>query len=245
MIELRHVSKAFGPLQVIRDLSLTIGKGERLCIIGKSGTGKSVLMKLITGLLAVDEGEIWINGENVTHYSQRQWNQLMHHFGVVFQGSALFDSLTVEENVGIRLFEDRKAKPEEIRQRVSEALRLVGLKPEEILQKYPSSLSGGMRKRVGVARAIIHRPEYVFYDEPTTGLDPINSEVIDELISSLSNDPDRTSILITHDMYTVKHIATKVLMIHEAELRFWGTPEALFSSTDPVILSFLKRTHFD
>lgn len=244
MIELRNVSKSFGALQVIKDLSLSIGKGERLCVIGKSGTGKSVLMKLITGLLPSDSGEIWIEGENVTQYDQQQWNKLMHHFGVVFQGSALFDSLTVEENVGIRLFEERKLKPAQIREQVSDALEKVGLKPNEILHKYPAALSGGMRKRVGVARAIIHRPAYVFYDEPTTGLDPINSEVIDELIESLSHDPERTSILITHDMYTVKHIATRVLMIHEAELRFLGTPEELFASNDPVIQHFLKRTHF-
>lgn len=201
-------------------------------------------MKLITGLLPPDSGEIWIEGVNVTEFNQQKWNRLMHHFGVVFQGSALFDSLTVEENVGIRLFEERKLKPAQIRAQVAEALEKVGLKPEEILQKYPSALSGGMRKRVGVARAIIHRPAYVFYDEPTTGLDPINSEVIDELIESLSRDPDRTSILITHDMYTVKHIATRVMMLHDAELRFLGTPEELFASQDPVIQLFLKRTQF-
>lgn len=245
MIELRNVTKHFGKLEVLNDLSLTIGKGERLCVIGKSGTGKSVLMKLVTGLLNADGGNILIEGEEVTNFRPEEWNHLMKHFGVVFQGSALFDSLTVEENVGIRLIEERILPPEQIRMQVADALSQVGLKPLEVLEKYPSELSGGMRKRVAVARAIVHKPAYVFYDEPTTGLDPINSQLIDDLVESLSTEPDRTSILITHDMYTVKHIATRVAMIHETRLHFVGTPTEFFASEDVVIREFLRRTKFE
>jgi phospholipid/cholesterol/gamma-HCH transport system ATP-binding protein len=161
---------------------------------------------------------------------------------VVFQGAALFDSLTVLENVGIRLFEERKLKASKIREMAAEAVKQVGLDPDSVLQKYPSELSGGMQKRVGIARAVVHSPKVVFYDEPTTGLDPVNSSLIDDLMELLSQQEGRTSIIITHDMYTVKTIATKVAFLHDRHLHFLGTPEEMFASSDVEIRKFLDRS---
>lgn len=242
MIELRNVSKAFGSQQVLQDISFQIRPGEKLCIIGQSGSGKSVLMKIITGLLTADSGEVLIEGRDVKSLDRRGWNELLQNFGVVFQGSALFDSLDVYENVAIRLIEERKTPVAEIRRRVEEALRAVGLQPAEMMHKFPAELSGGMQKRVAVARAIIHLPTYVFYDEPTTGLDPLSSEKVDELIESLSTEKNRTSIIITHDLATVKKIATHVLMIHECRLHFNGSAADLFASQDAVVRRFLERS---
>lgn len=242
MIELRGVWKGFGGQSILEDISMTIGEGERVCIIGKSGSGKSVSMKIMTGLLKADKGEVWINGENASAFRNKDWSRILPHFGVVFQGAALFDSLSVLENVGIRLYEERILKPAQIRDMAAEAVRQVGLDPDSVLKKYPSELSGGMQKRVGVARAIVHSPKVVFYDEPTTGLDPVNSGLIDDLMELLSREEGRTSIIITHDMYTVKTIATKVAFIHNRRLHFLGTPEEMFASTDVEIRKFLDRS---
>lgn len=244
MISVSHVSKRFGEQVVLRDVSLDIGEGEKVAFIGQSGIGKSVLMKLIVGLLQPDEGRIEIGGEDISRFHKKDWNRVLTRFGVVFQGAALFDSLTVRENVGIRLIEERKVSAAEIENRVSAALASVGLNPAEVLNKYPSELSGGMQKRVGIARAIVHKPDVVFYDEPTTGLDPVNSEKIDQLIQTLAGEKGRTSVIITHDLYTVKKIASKVAMLHDGNIHFLGSPDALFASTDPVIVDFLRRTHF-
>ncbi|MEM7038971.1 MAG: ATP-binding cassette domain-containing protein [Bacteroidota bacterium] len=211
-------------------------------MIGKSGCGKSVTMKLITGILSPDKGQVLIDGEDVSGFRQRDWNRVLRQVGVVFQGAALFDSLSVLENVGIRLFEEKKLERAEIERMAAESLSQVGLNPSEVLRKFPSELSGGMQKRVGIARAIIHEPKYVFYDEPTTGLDPVNSSLIDELIDSLSKTSDRTSIVITHDMYTVKTIATKVAFLHNKRLHFFGTPAEMFDSDDVEIQKFLARS---
>ncbi|MEM0996026.1 MAG: ATP-binding cassette domain-containing protein [Bacteroidota bacterium] len=241
MIELRGVWKGFGRQQILEDISFSVGEGERVCIIGQSGSGKSVTMKIMTGLLKADRGEVWINGENVTRFRNRDWTRVLPQFGVVFQGAALFDSLTVLENVGIRLIEERTHNIADIRQKAAQALEQVGLSPDTVLEKYPAELSGGMQKRVGIARAIVHSPKVVFYDEPTTGLDPVNSSRIDDLMTQLSQQPGRTSVIITHDMYTVKTIATRVAFIHNRRLHFWGTPENMFQSSDPEIQAFLAR----
>lgn len=211
-----------------------------MCIVGKSGSGKSVLMKLMIGLLELEEGEVKFDERSVREFRDRDWKELMQEVGVVFQHAALFDSLDVLENVGIRLFEERKAKPEEIRKIVLQALEAVGL-AEETLHKFPSELSGGMQKRVGIARAVIHHPKYLFYDEPTTGLDPLTAETIDDLITTQAEEPGRTSIIITHDLATVRDIASKVAMIHEKKLHFFGTPDEFFDSEDPIIKRFLRR----
>ncbi len=242
MIELKSVSKSFGNQVVLKDISFKIQDGERLCIIGQSGCGKSVLLKLITGLLPVDSGQILIDGRDITHFGAKDWNKLLLDFGVVFQGAALFDSLSVYENVGIRMIEERELKAAAIRERVAESLGMVGLNAGEIMQKFPAALSGGMQKRVGIARAIVNKPRYIFYDEPTTGLDPVNSGRIDELMQTLATEQGRTSIIITHDMYTVKTIATQVAFIHDRTLHFHGTPEQLSTSQDPEIQKFLARS---
>ena len=241
MIELRAVWKGFGNQSILEDINLSIADGERLCVIGQSGIGKSVMLKLITGLLTVDHGEIWIDGKDVTRFQEKDWNKLLLSFGVVFQSAALFDSLSVYENVGIRLIEERTVKLAEIKERVAESLLRVGLDPAEVMHKFPAELSGGMQKRVGVARAIVNRPKYIFYDEPTTGLDPVNSGRIDDLMQTLAAEHGRTSIIITHDMYTVKTIATKVAFIHDRKLHFHGTPAELMASDDLEIKRFLAR----
>ena len=240
MIRLEGINKSFGSNHVLQDISFEIEDGDRLCIIGKSGSGKSVCMKLITGLLPLDDGEIYIDEERIRSFEIGDWNKLMQKVGVVFQGAALFDSLTVLENVGIRMIEDRSYSKDEIREMVLESLESVGL-DETSLHKYPAELSGGMRKRVGIARAVLHNPQFLFFDEPTTGLDPLTSETIDELIDKQTAQEDRTSVIITHDLATVRGIATKVAMIHDKQLYYFGTPDEFFNSDDKVIRAFIKR----
>lgn len=241
MIEFKSVSKKFGDQPILEDVSFQINEGEKWCVIGQSGSGKSVTMKLMTGLLKPDSGQVIINGEDTTRFSTKDWARVLTDVGVVFQGAALFSGISIFENVAIRLLEERKIAAPEIKSLAKEALMAVGLKPEEVLSKYPSELSGGMQKRVGVARAIIHRPKILFYDEPTTGLDPISAGKVDELIDELAKTPGRTSIIITHDMYMVKTIASRVLFIHDRKIHFCGTPEQLMGSQDPVIQAFLMR----
>ncbi len=242
MIELQGVWKGFGKQQVLEDISLTAGAGDRLCIIGQSGSGKSVAMKIMIGILKADKGRLIVDGVDATQFRPKDWTKLLVNFGVVFQGAALFDSLNVLENVGLRLFEERKLSRKMIEDMARLSISQVGLDPGTVLEKYPSELSGGMKKRVGIARAIIHKPNHVFYDEPTTGLDPLNSSLIDNLIHRLSLEEGRTSIIITHDMYTVKTIATKVAYIHNCRLHFFGTPEELVASEDPDVKAFLSRS---
>lgn len=219
---------------------MVIPTGSRLCVVGSSGAGKSVLSRLIMGLEKPDSGEIYIDEEAISSLNQKDWRRILDEFGVVFQGAALFDSLNVLENVGLKLFENREGTRSQIRDRVVEALAQVNLSAE-ILPKYPGQLSGGMRKRVGIARAIIHDPVYIVYDEPTTGLDPISADTIDALIESLAKKPGRTSIIITHDMATVKNIATQVAMIYRHQLLFEGTPAQFMASEDPSVRAFLAR----
>jgi phospholipid/cholesterol/gamma-HCH transport system ATP-binding protein len=240
MIEFQGVGKSFGGQQVLRGISCIIPDGAKACIIGGSGSGKSVMMKLLLGLEHPDAGSIRIDGADIGAFRPADWGRTLAQFGVVFQGAALFDSLTVLENVGIRLYESGSASPQAIRAAVLGALEQVGL-GEAQLHKYPSELSGGMRKRVGIARAILQRPRYLIYDEPTTGLDPVSSLLIDRLMQELAREPHRTSIIITHDMATVELLADLVIMIANHTLHFTGPPEALFASDDPVIRNFLAR----
>ena len=240
MISVQNISKSFGTHQILHQINLEIPDDAHLGLVGGSGSGKSVLMKLLLGLEQADEGEIYIDGEPVSQFTPKSWPRVLNRFGVVFQGAALFDSLTILENVGIKLYENREGTPGEIEARVVEALRKVNLGPE-ILHKYPAQLSGGMRKRVGISRAIIHDPTYIIYDEPTTGLDPVSSDIIDELIYDLASTAGKTSIIITHDMNTVKRIATQVAMIHQRELLFNGTKDDFLASDHPSIRAFLAR----
>jgi phospholipid/cholesterol/gamma-HCH transport system ATP-binding protein len=241
MIEIRNLHKSFGSNKVLQGVDLDIDTGETLVIIGRSGCGKSVLIKHIVGLLYPDDGYVKVGGQRVDEMSMKELYELRIKFGFLFQGSALFDSMTVEENISLPLVESKtKFSIAEMNKMVSEKLEMVGMSGVQKLK--PAELSGGMKKRVGLARALITDPDYIFYDEPTTGLDPIMSDSIDELIKELTDKLNSTSIVVTHDMYSVKNVADRVAMMHEGKIHFSGTPSELLSSKDPIIKEFIKRT---
>ena len=241
MIEINNLHKSFGSNKVLSGVNLNINDGETIAIIGKSGCGKSVLIKHIVGLLYPDSGFVKVDGRKVDDLEMKELYELRKRFGFLFQGAALFDSMTVEENVGLSLVESQhNYSKAEISSIVEEKLELVGLPGTQNLK--PSELSGGMKKRVGLARALVTNPGYILYDEPTTGLDPIMSDSIDNLIKELSDKLKVTSVVVTHDMYSVKNIADKVAMMHEGVVRFTGTPKELVESEDSVIIDFIKRT---
>lgn len=223
---------------MLRGVDLTINKGETAVIIGRSGCGKSVLLKLIMGLMKPDAGKILVNGDDITSLNDSQLNKRRQRFGMLFQASALFDSMTVDENVGLGLREHTKLPEKEVRQKVEEKLKMVGLSAVEQLK--PAELSGGMKKRVGLARAIAMEPEYVFYDEPTTGLDPIMADVINELIISLRNTLSITSIAVTHDIVSAYKIADRIAMLYEGKIVFVGTPEEVKNTDNPVVRQFIE-----
>ncbi len=238
IIEARDVKKSFGGIPVLQGVSFSIERGEAVTIIGASGGGKSVLLKHIVGLLTPDEGEIFIGGTDIACLDERQLLPVRRQFGMLFQGAALFDSLNVEENIAFVLNREKKYSPKEIACRVDEVLDMVGL--EGIQKKWPSELSGGMRKRVGLARAIIYRPDIVLYDEPTTGLDPIASDAIDRLIIRVVQKLKVTSIAVTHDMRSARRIGKRILMLYQGRIYADKTPEELFRSEDPVIHQFVN-----
>ncbi|KAB2908291.1 MAG: ABC transporter ATP-binding protein [Ignavibacteriales bacterium] len=241
MIVIDNIYKSFNHNQVLRGLSLTINKGEALAVIGRSGCGKSVLLKHIIGLLKPDSGTVTVEGSDIGKIKQKELYQLRKKFGFLFQGAALFDSMTVGENVALPLIEgDEKISQTEIDRTVAEKLELVGLPGIENLK--PAELSGGMKKRVGLARALVTQPEYILYDEPTTGLDPIMSQSIDNLIKDLSIKLNVTAIVVTHDMISVNIVAERVAMLHEGKTYFTGSPEELLNSEDEVIQDFIART---
>jgi phospholipid/cholesterol/gamma-HCH transport system ATP-binding protein len=241
MIEIKNLHKSFGSNKVLQGVNLDIDTGETLVIIGRSGCGKSVLIKHIVGLLYPDEGHVKVEGKTVDEMNMKELYELRTKFGFLFQGSALFDSMTVEENISLPLEESKKKfSNSEIEKKVAEKLEMVGMSGVQKLK--PAELSGGMRKRVGLARALITEPDYIFYDEPTTGLDPIMSDSIDELIKELTDKLNSTSIVVTHDMYSVKNVADRVAMMHEGKIHFSGTPTELLSSKDPIIKEFIQRT---
>ncbi len=240
MIEFVDVSKWFGETKVFHHLNLRIPLGSKLCIIGGSGAGKSVLTKLIVGLESPDSGDIRIEGQSISGFLGGDWSRLLDRFGVVFQGNALFDSLSIRDNIGLKLDENRAIPPTEVDRAVSEALRQVGL-DDTLLTQYPENLSGGMQKRVGIARAIVHRPSYLIYDEPTSGLDPINADRIDALIAELGKEPGRTSIVITHDMQSVRQLADQVLFLHGGGVYYHGELNPFLEASDPVIRAFMWR----
>ncbi|GIK59950.1 MAG: ABC transporter ATP-binding protein [Ignavibacteriota bacterium] len=241
MIEIRNLHKSFGSNKVLRGVDLDIGTGETLVIIGRSGCGKSVLIKHIVGLLYPDEGYVKVQGRKVDEMSLNELYTLRSRFGFLFQSSALFDSMTVEENIALPLVESgRKFTTAELEKKVSEKLEMVGMTGVQKLK--PAELSGGMKKRVGLARALITEPDYIFYDEPTTGLDPIMSDSIDELIKDLTDKLNVTSVVVTHDMYSVKNVANRVAMMHDGKIYFTGTPQELVSTNDRTIKEFIQRT---
>jgi len=241
MIEIKDLHKSFGSKKVLQGVNLTIEKGETLVVIGRSGCGKSVLIKHIVGLLQPDSGFVKVEGKIVGDLEEKDLYELRKNFGFLFQGAALFDSMTVEENVGLPLVESNiKHSKDEIKKIVEEKLELVGL--DGILNLKPSELSGGMKKRVALARALVTNPAYILYDEPTTGLDPIMSDSIDQLIKDLSEKLNVTSVVVTHDMYSVKNVANKVAMMNDGVIYFTGKPEELINSSDKVIEDFIRRT---
>ena len=237
MIEVRNLKKNFGPNPVLNGVSFGIEKGESLVIIGRSGSGKSVLLKHLIGLLKPDAGQVLIEGEDITVMNERELLRVRHRFGMVFQGAALFDSMNVAENVGFAFRRDRRLTEKEITRKVSESLEMVDLPGIEY--KNPSELSGGMRKRVGLARAIVYEPEIVLYDEPTTGLDPIVSDSIDQLMMRVRDRLRVTTVVVTHDMRTARRVGQRILMLHDKTIYATGTPEDIFGSQDPVVKQFI------
>jgi len=241
MIEIKNLHKSFGNNNVLRGVNLTIETGETIVIIGKSGCGKSVLLKHIVGLIVPDSGFIKVEDQTVNELNIKDLYKLRKKFGFLFQGAALFDSMTVEENISLALNEsDNGYTIQEINKLVTEKLEMVELPGTQNLK--PAELSGGMKKRVGLARALITNPDYILYDEPTTGLDPIMADSIDILIKDLTEKLNVTSIVVTHDMYSVKNVANKVAMMNDGKIYFIGSQEDLINSDDPVIQEFIKRT---
>lgn len=238
LIEFRGIQKAFGPKIVYRDLNLDVNKGESLTIIGGSGQGKSVMLKLLIGLLKADAGSIKYDGQEVTTLGEHDLAQTRRRIGMLFQGAALFDSLSVRENVAYGLREHGSPSEQEIDRIVAESLSFVGLPGIEHM--WPADLSGGMKKRVGLARSIAVRPEVLLYDEPTTGLDPINTTRINRLIVHLKNTLNITSVVVTHDMSSAFAISDRITMIHDGRVVFTGTPDEIRASTEPRVRDFIE-----
>jgi phospholipid/cholesterol/gamma-HCH transport system ATP-binding protein len=238
VIQLKDVHKAFGPKRVLDGFTLDVPEGETTVIIGYSGTGKSVAIKHIVGLLEPDSGEVWVDGLNVPELSRRELYALRARIGYVFQFAALFDSYTIGENVAMGLRKQGELTEREIVQRVEEALDLVDL--PGVQDRFPAELSGGMRKRVGIARAIALRPKYILYDEPTTGLDPVTSAVIDQLMVRMRDRLGVTSIVITHDMRSAYTVGTRIAMLYEGRIRQVGSVEEIQHTTDPVVRQFIE-----
>ena len=247
LIELHRVSKRFGSHSILRDVTLRVRRAETLVIIGESGCGKSVTMKLMMDLMQPTSGDVLWDGRAVRSRSDREIASERLRFGYVFQMAALFDSMTVLENVAFGLRQNRRLPDDQVRQTVVDRLRDVGL-PSEVCQKKPAELSGGMRKRVGLARALAMDPEVVLYDEPTTGLDPIMSDVINELILQTRTQRNVTSVVVTHDMQTVRKVADRVVMLFplsrlrpdEPQIVFEGTADEAFECDDPRVHQFIR-----
>lgn len=238
MIDVRDIHKSFGSQAVLKGTSLRIEKGEAVVIIGRSGGGKSILLKHLIGLLIPDRGEVLIEGESLGAMDERQLLRVRRKFGMLFQMAALFDSLDVYENVSFVLRREGRHTEGELRRLVAEALAMVELSGTE--SKKPAELSGGMRKRVGLARAIVYRPQILLYDEPTTGLDPIASSRIDMLIRRIWDQLRITSIAVTHDMKSASNISNRMLMLHEGRIYADGPTASILQSADPIIHSFVN-----
>ena len=234
MISLKNLAKSFGPKHILRDVSLDVPKGTSLAIIGGSGTGKSVTLKCILGLITPDAGTITVNGQSLDDDREA----FLAHFGMLFQGGALFDSLPVWQNVAFRMLHDGTSR-KDARDRAIAKLGRVGLKPD-VADQFPAELSGGMQKRVGLARAIATDPQVIFFDEPTTGLDPIMSGVINELIREIVTEMGATTMTITHDMSSVRAIADNVAMIHDGRVQWHGPVTEMETADDPYLRQFLS-----
>lgn len=237
MIRIVDLHKSFRENHVLRGVNLEIAKGETRVICGQSGSGKSVLIKTLIGLMKPDRGQIWVDGVEITSLSEEELFKIRRKFGLLFQNAALFDSLTVEENVRFGLERYTNLSPAEIQRRVKEALELVGLRGVEKLM--PHELSGGMKKRVGLARAIAYRPQIILYDEPSTGIDPIRADAINDLIIAMKKEIGVTSIVITHDMVSAYKVADRISMLYQGKIIATGTPDEIRKTVNPIVRQFI------
>ncbi len=243
LIDVRDLWKSFGDNHVLRGISLQLVEGETLVVLGSSGCGKSVLLKHIIGLLVPDRGEVLFHGRNIFDMKAKELSKARQHFGMVFQGAALFDSMTVGENIGLPAVEHKGMRGQELETLVEEKLRLVGL--EGLSRLHPSEISGGMKKRVALARAIALNPDIILYDEPTTGLDPIMAEQINELIRDTQNKLSATSIVVTHDLHSACFIGDRVALIDNGKIAFIGSTDELTETEDEAVQNFIARRGAD
>ena len=241
VIELDHVFLAFDS-PILEDVSFVARQGETICIVGESGTGKSTALKLILRLLVPDKGRVCISGQDITALTFKEALEVRQRMGMVFQGAALFDSMSVFENIAYPLREHTTLTDEEIDQRVREKLQFVDLEPDRVMTQLPSELSGGMRKRVGIARGMADNPEIMLYDEPTSGLDPLTTGTITRLILKLQRELNVTSVVVSHDIRSVFRMATRVAVLHERQIAFFGTPEEMTASDNTYLRDFLGGT---
>ena len=237
MLKVRDLMKTIDRQEILRGVDLDVAHGETLAIIGRSGGGKSVLLKHLVGLMQPDAGEIWIEDQNIIGLNERQLGAIRQKIGILFQGAALFDSMTVAENIAFPLREAGERNPKVLREKVREMLDVVELEGQE--EKMPESLSGGMKKRVGLARSIIRRPKCVLYDEPTSGLDPVVADSINRLIRRLQKRLGMTSIVVTHDMKSAFDVANYIAYLHEGRIYFYGVPIQFQQTSDPILQDFL------
>jgi phospholipid/cholesterol/gamma-HCH transport system ATP-binding protein len=241
MIQLKGVSKRFGDLVVLNGVDFEVRPGETVALLGPSGVGKSVLLKHINGLIRPDSGDVWVDGMNVHGLRRKDLARLRSRIGYVFQNGALFDSLTVYDNIKLGITDEACADDEGYcRNRVAQCLDLVNL-PRDTAVKFPAELSGGMRKRVGIARAIAGQPTYLLWDEPTSGLDPVNADIIDSLVEKLDDELGVTSVVVTHDVRGAFRVADRIALLRDGRIRAMGTPAELRASQDPAVQQFLER----
>ena len=242
MIELRGVKKRFGAQVILDGVDFDVREGETVALLGPSGTGKSVLLKTIIGLITPDAGHVIVDGKDVPTLKRDELSELRKTIGYVFQNGALFDSMNVFENVRLGIVDEKKFKDEGYaKERVTQCIKLVNLQPDVVLPKFPSELSGGMRKRVGIARAIAGEPKYLLYDEPTSGLDPVNSDIIDALVQRLDQELGVTSVMVTHDVRGAFRVANRLALLSEGKVVMQGTPQEFLASEHPKVKAFLER----
>ncbi len=240
VVEVRNLDLSFGSNVVLEDISFRVREGDALAIVGVSGVGKSTILKLILRLLVPDNGQVLIDGEDINRLSFEQVLKVRQKMGMVFQASALFDSLSVYENVAFPLREHMRLPEAEVFQRVGVALEMVDLSIDELGGRLPAELSGGQKKRVGIARAIVHQPKILLYDEPTTGLDPVTGRTIVDLIRRLEDELEVTSLVVSHDMRAVLAVSTHIAMLHGGRIVFYGTPDEILASNDPHVREFIE-----
>jgi phospholipid/cholesterol/gamma-HCH transport system ATP-binding protein len=238
VVELQSVSLAFD-VPVLEDVSFVVQPGETVAVVGESGTGKSTILKLLLRLLVPDSGHVCIDGQDITDLSFDEALLVRQKMGMVFQGAALFDSMTVFENVAYPVREHTEMGEEEIEERVREKLQFVDLDPDRVMDQYPAELSGGMRKRVGIARGMANNPKIMLYDEPTSGLDPLTTNTITRLIAKLQRELGVTSVVVSHDMTSVSRMSSKIVLLHDRHAIFFGTPEEMMAQDDPYIRDFI------